>query len=151
MYARMHWAEGIHILGRHPPPETATAGDGTHPTGMNSCYCLQSLGQGNIFAPVWHSVHRGEYLDRYPLGRCTPVLAVHAGRYGQQVGGTHPTGMNSCYCLQSLGQGNIFAPVWHSIHRGEYLDRYPPGQVHPPGQCMLRDTGNKRAVRILLE
>ena len=48
-----------------------------------------------------------------PLGRYTPWAgtpprqvhppagtpypgAVHAGRYGQQVGGTHPTGMHSC-------------------------------------------------------
>ena len=27
---------------------------------------------------------------------CTPPRAVHAGRYGQQEGGTHPTGMHSC-------------------------------------------------------
>ena len=26
----------------------------------------------------------------------TPTGAVHAGRYGQQAGGTHPTGMHSC-------------------------------------------------------
>ena len=25
-----------------------------------------------------------------------PPGAVHAGRYGQQAGGTHPTGMHSC-------------------------------------------------------
>ena len=29
--------------------------------------------------------------------------------------------------------------------------RTPPGSRHPPGQCMLGDTGNSRAVRILLE
>ena len=34
------------------------------------------------------------------------------------------------------------APPWQ-VH--------PPGQVHSPEQCMLGDTGNKRAVRILLE
>ena len=42
---------------------------------------------------------------------------------------------------RSLGQGNIFTPVCHSVHGGEYLTRYPlpgtrcppPGhQVHPP-------------------
>ena len=38
----------------------------------------------------------------HPLGRYTPwagtppLGAVHAGRYGQQVGGTHPTGIHSC-------------------------------------------------------
>ena len=26
----------------------------------------------------------------------TPPRAVHVGRYGQQAGGTHPTGMHSC-------------------------------------------------------
>ena len=67
---------------------------------------------------------------------------------------------------QSLGQGNFFeACVKNSVHGGVYLPRYtPPGtrytplrtrcpldQVHPPEQCMLGDTGNKRAVRILLE
>ena len=28
-----------------------------------------------------------------------PPGAVHAGRYGQQASGTHPTGMHSCFCL----------------------------------------------------
>ena len=31
-------------------------------------------------------------------------------------------------CKQSLGQGNIFTPVCHSVHRGGV-----PDQVHPPG------------------
>ena len=70
---------------------------------------------------------------------------------------------------RSLGQGNIFAPVCHSVHRGrgEYTGRYPPQQVHqppyqvhPPAGPFLActppssacwDTANKRAVRILLE
>ena len=26
-----------------------------------------------------------------------PLCTVHAGRYGQQVGGTHPTGMRTCH------------------------------------------------------
>ena len=30
-----------------------------------------------------------------------PPRAVHAGRYGQEVGSTHPTGMHSYYCLQT--------------------------------------------------
>ena len=29
-------------------------------------------------------------------GRHPPPGAVHAGRYGQQAGGTHPTGMHTC-------------------------------------------------------
>ena len=59
---------------------------------------------------------------------------------------------------RSFGQGNIFTPVCHSVHRGgEYLIRHtplgpgtPPGQVHPPG-CKLRNTVNDQPVRILLE
>ena len=100
----------------------------------------RSLGQGNIFAPVYHSVHRGGTWADTPVGRYTPLAGtppthtppghvrytpwqvhpqagtppgqvhppagtphqqVHppgrnAGRYGQQAGGTHPTGMHSC-------------------------------------------------------
>ena len=69
-----------------------------------------------------------------------------------------------------FGQGNIFAPVCHSVHRGgicliAYWDTHreppTPGSRHLPWsrytpipfqpQCMLGDTGNKRAVCILLE
>ena len=63
----------------------------------------RSLGQGNIFAPVCHSVHRGEVPGQVPPQAGThppwqvhPPGAVHAGRYGLQAGGTHPTGMHSC-------------------------------------------------------
>ena len=34
-------------------------------------------------------------------GSRIPPCAVHAGRYGQQAGGTHPTGMQSC-CMNYL-------------------------------------------------
>ena len=34
-----------------------------------------------------------------PLDQTPPPSAVHAGRYGQQAGGTHPTGMQSCFYL----------------------------------------------------
>ena len=72
----------------------------------------RSLGQGNIFTPVCHSVHGGgEYLVGTPPGQVHPpgqVLhppgQVHPPgrytpppRYGQRVGGMHPTGMQSCY------------------------------------------------------
>ena len=33
-----------------------------------------------------------------PPGADTPST-VHAGRYGQQAGGTHPTGMQSCFTV----------------------------------------------------
>ena len=58
---------------------------GTHPTEMLSCYCLQRSWGKVIFseACVKNSVH-------------IPPEAVHAGRYGQQAGGTHPTRMHTC-------------------------------------------------------
>ena len=58
------------------------------------------LSQGNVFTPVCHSVHRGEWQtppwEQTPSGSRHPPYAVHAGRYGQQSGGMHPTGMHSC-------------------------------------------------------
>ena len=45
---------------------------------------------GTRYTP-WDQVHP-------PGTRYTPQ-AVHAGRYGQQVGGTHPTGMHSCLAV----------------------------------------------------
>ena len=38
---------------------------------------------------------------RHPLDR-HPPCAVHARRYGQQAGGTHPTGMQSCITISCL-------------------------------------------------
>ena len=67
---------------------------------------------------------------------------------------------------QSCGQGNIFRSMCQEFcsQGGTTWAGKPPGQVHPPGQvlppagtppspaqCMLGDTGNKWAVRILLE
>ena len=37
-----------------------------------------------------------------PLCTGTPLGAVHAGRYRQQVGSMHPTVMHSCYCLSLM-------------------------------------------------
>ena len=33
----------IHPPGRHPHQQTATAADGTHPTGMHSCFYFSTL------------------------------------------------------------------------------------------------------------
>ena len=59
---------------------------------------------------------------------------------------------------RSLGLGNIFAPVCHSVHGGEYLSRYTPpgrytphGQVHSPPRRYTPPMVNARTVRILLE
>ena len=42
------------------------------------------LGQGNIFRSVCQEF-------------CSHLGAVHTGRYRQQAGGTHPTGMHTCF------------------------------------------------------
>ena len=86
--------------------------------------------EGYVFTYVCHSVHRGgsasvhagipqpppplgadPLQDQPPSGAGTaprsrqPSCAVHAGRYRQQLGGTHPTGMHTCFKLLSI---NIF-------------------------------------------
>ena len=73
--------------------------------------------EGYVFTPGCHSVPRGEVSSpvhagihhpgqrqtpnqtrgRHPPGSRPPLpFAVHAGRYGQHSGGTHPTGMHTC-------------------------------------------------------
>ena len=50
-------------------------------------------------ACVKNSVHSGDGGSTWagtPPRQVHPPGAVHAGRYGQQAGGTHPTGMHSC-------------------------------------------------------
>ena len=38
------------------------------------------------------------HMSRLPPGAGTPLpSAKHAGRYGQRTGGTHPTGMQTCF------------------------------------------------------
>ena len=76
----------------------------------------QSLGQGNIFRSVCQefcsrgggsaSVHAGIPSP----GPATTPHAVHAGRYGQQTGGMHPTGMQSCSPYFSCETHNFYDP-----------------------------------------
>ena len=42
--------------------------------------------------------------EQTPLPRGDPPGAEHAGRYGQRTGGTHPTGMQSCYFHAVFGK-----------------------------------------------
>ena len=39
-----------------------------------------------------------------------PLCTVHAGRYNEQAGGMHPTGMQSCYCLAYMIVKGPFTP-----------------------------------------
>ena len=127
----------------------------------------RSLGQGNIFAPVCHSVHRRGAWAGTPLGRYTPQAGtppgkVHnPGRYTPQAGtpppGRYmPPGRYTPYPRQVYPWAGIppdrYTPLWQ-VHppAGTPPGRYTPLAGTPLEQCMLGDTGNKRAVRILLE
>ena len=83
----------------------------------------RGLGQGNVFTPVCHSVHKEggigflacitSHMTRgaasrwsasrgsasgggYTWGGADPLPSWDTMGYGQQVGGMHPTGMQSC-------------------------------------------------------
>ena len=81
----------------------------------------------NIFAPVCHSVHRGESasvhagippketrrqgdpppLPRRPPAKETPPTAKETPPTTTAAGGTHPTGMHSCYyVIQSTSRSS---------------------------------------------
>ena len=53
------------------------------------------LGQGNIFRSVCQQF-------------CSHPGAVHAGRYGQQAGGTHPTEIHTCLYVFSANNGWLY-------------------------------------------
>ena len=112
---------------------------------------LPTAREGNGFADICQSFcpQSASWL----LGHCYGVLD------------TNPTGTLSCYRpQQSCGQGNIFTPVCHSVHRGglpQCMLGYPPGSRppgirHPPGSdtppgSRLQHTVYERPGRILLE
>ena len=64
----------------------------------------RSLGQGNVFTPVCHSVNGGVVSAPLHAGIHPPWAAtprqIPTG-YVQQAGGTHPTGMHTCLPFQS--------------------------------------------------
>ena len=49
---------------------------------------------GGVPASVHAGIHPPE---QTPPRQAPPPCAMHAGRYGQQAGGTHPTGMHTCW------------------------------------------------------
>ena len=101
------WDSGVKLL----PPDyqfIAVAHQGFPRQGANLLLPpATKLGQGNIFRSVCQEFcSQGGSTQTLPLpGAGTPPPpprsrhspgAVHAGRYGQEAGGTHPTGMHSC-------------------------------------------------------
>ena len=100
-----HWSHNI-LLGianqTHLLPPANEVCEGYIFTGV----CLST---GGVSAPLHAGIHslpcppgpntplRSRYSpEQTPTSEQTPLRAVHAGRYGQQEGGTHPTGMYSC-------------------------------------------------------
>ena len=118
----------------------------------------RSLGQVNIFTPVCHSVHRG-VPGQVPLpGPGTPHGQVHPPGPGASSGQVHPPWDQVHPRAGTPPQDQVH------LHGTRYIPletRYPPQAGTPPGTRytpgtryipgMLGDTGNKRAVRILLE
>ena len=112
----------------------------------------RSLWQGYIFTTVCHSVQRGEYLDRDPPDHVHPPDQVHPpGQCTTPRAGTPRTGTR--YTPQTRYTPDQVPPLGPGTPPDRYnpWDQVPSDQVPPPEQCMLGDTGNKRAVRILLE
>ena len=67
------------------------------------CFYSHSVhGGGGVSASVHAGIHPPR--SRHPPRKQTPApgsrhCAVHTRRYGQQAGGTHPTGMHTCFLL----------------------------------------------------
>ena len=72
------------MLGYHPPGPGTPLGAGTPPP-------QQAPPRADTPPPRVDTPW-----DQAPP-RCRPPCTVHAGRYSQQVGGMHPTGMQSCF------------------------------------------------------
>ena len=130
-------------LSRHPPGQTpppqqmATAADGMHHTGMHSYYHPQLSWGKVMFLHVSVILFTGG------------SASVHAG--------IHPQTRHPPWTRPPAGP-DIPDQIRHSPRTRHPPGAYPPGirhllprSRHPPEQCIVGDTGNKRAVRILLE
>ena len=94
---------GTHPRSRHPPwdqvhPQADTLPRTSYPLGPDTPPRPGTPPQDQVHTPGADP----------PLGPGTPPDSEHAGRYGQHPGGTHPTGMQSCFfCILQLN--NLFA------------------------------------------
>ena len=94
----------------------------------------------SVFGPVLNNGKTCDFI-KWPLMVCSDIQSDSYLNYPPQ---------------RSCGQGNIFAPVCHSVHRGGVClsacwDTTPPWSRHPPLGSRLWHTVNERPVRILLE
>ena len=60
--------------------------------------------------------------EQTPPGSRHPQGAVHAGRYGQQAGGTHPTGMHTCFQYMFRFKQYNNADITNSVFRNNSND-----------------------------
>ena len=124
----------------------------------------RSLGQGNIFTPVCHSVHRGVCLsagwDTNPPGPGNPQEQTPLGP-GSPQEQTPPPQEQTLRELAPLCEGYVFTPVCQSfcLRGGSapvYYGIHPHWEADPPGSrppCTVHAGryGQQRAVCILLE
>ena len=116
----------------------------------------RSFGQGNIFTPVCHSVHRGGMHGcpggvRGCWGACVVAGGGMCGCWGacMVAGGCVwlPGGVCGCRGAYVVAGGHAWLPEGHAW--------LPEGHAWLPGgggvRRIRRDTVNERAVRILLE
>ena len=127
----------------------------------------RSCGQGNIFTPVCHSVHRGGVClsacwdtttpprSRHPLGAYTPPEQTPSL---EQTPPLEQTPLQSRHPPEQTPPWSRHTPQSrHSPRADTPQSRHPPqNQTPPPGlstppRSRLRHTVNKRLVRILLE
>ena len=85
------------MLGYHPQGPGTPLGPGTHPE--------QTPHPGPGTPQTRHPP-----CDQASPGGRHPPSTLHAGRYGQEAGGMHPTGMQSCY-------SNVFTHVIHGDYK----------------------------------
>ena len=111
-----HWNPDRDPLDRDrdlpPPAQNRSNAGGTHPIRMLSCYHPQTKFAKVMFsqvsvcpqggsAPLHAQMHTPRQTPPAPLGRHPSLLGRHPSPeqcmlgYGQQAGGTHPTGMHS--------------------------------------------------------
>ena len=107
-----------------------------------------------MFTPIGHSVHRGSTCAGAPQAGTHPLRDhIHRpGRYtppgpGAPTRQVHPLGPGTP-CRAGTPPGIRYTPWAGTPPRTRYT---PRDQVPPQEQCILGDTANKRAVRILLE
>ena len=94
---------------------------------------------------VSHSVHRG-CLPQCMLGYTRPSRQTPPQDRHPQGADSPPPGADSPPGADTPVGADTTPGSRHTLWQ-----QTPPGADAPPAQCMLGDTGNKRAVRILLE